>query len=374
MHNENDVPAALPLTALIAGLALGPLLVNPYWVITGLCVIALLKPRTFTFFLILGIVLAIRPVAIPHFDPDRFAVIEVPLQRDWTERDQSFVLRATHFRADGTDVDAPISVFARFEPDEIAMEKTLRAEALLRANENGAITATVKAAQLMSYDGQLAWWHPATWNRALANRLERRARDYPDEVALAQALVLGRGERLTREMRESFRRGGTYHLLVFSGLQIAFAAGVLAWLLRWLRAPRASDWLLLGFAVLAPPFIGATASVARASIAIGLYALSRILKRPTSLENLWCVAALLRLILEPGDLTDVSFHLTYAGAGALLFIGKHFKRPFGQLIGAELAIAPLTLFHFRQYALGGSVVTLLMAPAIFAMLVASAVA
>ncbi|HEX7832728.1 MAG TPA: ComEC/Rec2 family competence protein, partial [Thermoanaerobaculia bacterium] len=47
---------------------------------------------------------------------------------------------------------------------------------------------------------------------------------------------------------------------------------------------------------------------------------------------------------------------------------------FGQLIGAELAIAPLTLFHFRQYALGGSVVTLLMAPAIFAMLVASAVA
>lgn len=372
MHN--DVPAALPLTAFITGLALGPLLVNPYWVIAGLCAIALLKPRAVTLFLIVGIVLSIRQPAIPHFEDDRFVTIDVPIEREWTEREQSFVLRASHFRANGKEIDAPISVFARFEPPPLDLQQALHAEALLHTNEFGAVIATIKAPRLMSYGGTLRGWHPATWNRMLAMRLARRARDYPDEVALAQALLLGRGERLTRELREDFRRGGTYHLLVFSGLQIAFAAGVLALLLRWLHAPRASDWLLLTFAALAPPFIGDTASVSRASIAIGLYALSRILKRPTSLENLWCVAALTRLILEPGDLTDVSFHLTYAGAGALLFIGKHFKRPFGPLVAAEIAITPLTLFHFHQYALGGSVVTMFMAPVIFAMLAVSAIA
>ncbi len=411
---RNDVPAAPPLIGLIAGLALGPVLVNPHWTATAAIAVAVLisvphrwhadpcrsaireersDERAFLLFLALGVLLLLRPHPVPRFDPDRFVTLEVPLERDWAERDQAFVLRASRFRANGADVEHPISVFARFEPPDISMEKSLRAEALVRENEFGGLTATIKAPLLLSYEGRLAWWQPSAWNRALANRLERHADRYPEEVALAQALVLGRGERLTHEMRESFRRGGTYHLLVFSGLQIAFAAGVLAALLRWFRAPRASDWLLLTFALLAPPFIGPTASVSRASIAIGLYALSRILRRPTSLGNLWCVAALARLLVEPGDLSDVSFHLTYAGAGALLFIGKPVRpgvltgkssalarvrasalRPVGFLLAAEIAITPLTLFHFRQYALGGSVVTLVMAPAIFAMLVASAVA
>jgi competence protein ComEC len=390
---HNDVPAALPLTAFIAGLAIGPLLVNPHSFLAGLIAVAILSgaagsrgngaSRTFAcaktatlfvLFLILGIASSIRLRPVPQFDSGRFITIDVPLDRDWTERDQSFLLRASQFHANGAAIEAPISVYARFEPPDIALQRMLHAEALLHTNEAGVVIATVKAPQLMTYGGDAPRWHPATWNRMLANRLESRARDYPDEVALAQALLLGRGERLSREMRESFRRGGTYHLLVFSGLQIAFAAGVLAMLLRWLHAPRASDWLLLVFAALAPPFIGGTASVSRASIAIGLYALSRILKRPTSLENLWCVAALLRLILEPSDLTDVSFHLTYAGAGALLFIGRPFRRPFGHLVGAEVAITPLTLFHFNQYALGGSIITMLLSPVIFAMLVVSAIA
>src|SRR5213075_930522 len=116
-------------------------------------------------------------------------------------------------------------------------------------------------------------------------------------------------------MRGSFRRGGTYHLLVFSGMQIALAAALISmWRRRW------SDVALLAFSILAPLFIGPTSSVSRASIAIGLFALSRLLKRPTSIPNLWCVAALLRLIIAPADLTDTAFQLTYAGAGALIFI------------------------------------------------------
>jgi competence protein ComEC len=199
---------------------------------------------------------------------------------------------------------------------------------------------------------------------------------FPSEVALVEALALGRGERLADEIRDRYKRGGTYHLLVFSGLQIAFAAGLIAFFLRALHAPRASDWSLLIFSILAPLFIGPTASVSRASIGIGLYAISRILKRPTTLENLWCVAALLRLIVAPRDLTDAAFQLTYAGAGALLFIGKPLAagrgRWVGYAIGAECAVTPLTLFHFHQYALGGSLTTLALTPVISAMLIVSA--
>jgi competence protein ComEC len=393
---RNDVPAAFPLLALITGLALAPVLVNPWFAISGLLVIAgcalrargafspgqpgTLKPQLATLFAALGILLATQlqqrtareTAAFSRLDPARFTTVAVPLERDWALRDGSFVLRASHFSVDGTVFHTAIGVYTRFEPPNVAMEATLRAEGFLRLNERGEYSLGVKAPSLLSYSGTLPRWHPATWNRILANRLETHAEQYPDEVALAQALLLGRGERLTDELRESFRRGGTYHLLVFSGLQIAFAAALLALLLRILHAPRASDWLLLAFAALAPLFIGPTASVSRASVAIALYALSRILKRPTSLENLWCVAALLRLILEPGDLTDASFHLTYAGAGALLFIGR--KKWFRQALAAEVAIAPLTLFHFHQYTLGGTLLTFVMAPLIFAMLAASLLA
>lgn len=314
-----------------------------------------------------------NPPEKPAFDPEKFTTVEVPLERDWAPRDESFVLRASRFRANGVDVATPIAVYARFPPPEIELEATLRGEGFLRLSERGEYTLGLKSRELMSYEGELPRWQPRAWNRMLANRFERFAGAYPDEVALAQALVLGRGERLSDEMRESFRRGGTYHLLVFSGMQIAFAAGLLAMLLRWLHKPRAADWLLLAFACLAPLFIGPTASVSRASIGIGLYALSRILKRPTSLENLWCLAAFLRLLIEPADLTDASFHLTYAGAGALLFIGRHLgtRKSIAMIVAAEIAIVPLTLFHFHQYALGGAILTFALAPLIFAMLVLS---
>ncbi|HEX6097920.1 MAG TPA: DNA internalization-related competence protein ComEC/Rec2 [Thermoanaerobaculia bacterium] len=353
---------------------------SPWLAIAGLLLAAIrIKPLFFT---ALGVLLALHLQsrtarerdAFAQIHPERFITVTAPLERDWAQREDSWVLRTSRFEANGVAFEQPLAIYARFAPPEIAMESHLGAEGFLREGEHGGYTLTLKSRELLAYTGALPRWHPAAWNRALANRLEPHARELPEEVALAHALVLGRGERLTESMRESFRRGGTYHLLVFSGLQIALAAALLAALLRVFHAPRASDWLLLTFAVLAPLFIGPTASVSRASAGIGLYALSRLLKRPTSIENLWCVAAIARLLLEPRDLTEASFHLTYAGAGALIFIGKRFRKPFGHLIAAETAIAPLTLFHFHQYALGGSLVTLAMSPLIFAMLALSALA
>ena len=313
--------------------------------------------------------------ALAAIDAERFVTIEAPIDREWSRRGDSFVIRVPQFHASGRDFDRPLAIYARFEPPPIAMEKSIVAEGLLRRGDRGDLSLTVKSPRLMSYGGRISWLAPSTWNRAMAHRVEPLAAIDSDDVALVEALALGRGERLTDSVRASFRRGGTYHLLVFSGLQIAFAAAAIALLLRWLHAPRASDWLLLTFSVVAPLFIGPTASVSRASFGIGIYAVSRILKRPTTIENLWCVAALARLIVVPSDLTDAAFQLTYAGAGAILFIGKPLAR--GRLkwaayaVATELAVLPLTLFFFHQYALGGSILTFLLTPLVSLMMALS---
>ncbi|HKO55050.1 MAG TPA: ComEC/Rec2 family competence protein, partial [Thermoanaerobaculia bacterium] len=299
-----------------------------------------------------------------------------PLDRDWSRRGAAASLRVASFRADGVPFARELLIYTHSSPPPIGFARSIRAEGFARVDERGTFVMTIKSSRLISYQGALRWWQPSRWNRALAMRLAAHARAWPEEVALAQALALGRGERLDDHTREEFRRGGTYHLLVFSGMQIAFAAAAIAWVLRWfLHKPRVSDWLLLTFAVMAPLFIGPTASVSRASIAIGLYAVSRILGRPTSLENLWCVSALLRLIAAPTDLADPAFHLTYAGAGALLFLGRTARgRWVLSALAVEAAITPLTLWHFRQYAIAGSAMTILMSPIVFAMLIVSAAA
>lgn len=365
---QGDAPAALPLIAFVAGLLFGHSAANGAAIVV--VAILLLSMRRVRFAMIafaLAAGLCSDRSLLRTSEPpaDAFVTIEANIDRDWMRRGNVSIMRI-----------GDLTVLTRFEPRPIGLEKQIVAEGLLRRGERDDYVLVVKSPRLMRYAGRAAWWAPATWNRALANRLRPWARAYPTEVALVEALALGRGERLQNEVRDSYKRAGTYHLLVFSGLQIAFAAGALAWLLRWLHAPRASDWSLLMFAIAAPLFIGPNASVSRASIGIGLYAVSRILHRPTTLENLWCVAALARLMIAPSDLTDAAFQLTYAGAGALLFVAKPLAtRRIRWLVyaaGVECVITAITLFHFHQYALGGSITTLALTPLISAMLTVAA--
>jgi competence protein ComEC len=376
-RSGRDVPAALPLIAYVAALVCGG---SPRDAIGLFAVVLLLaaSKRARAAVICAAAAAGITASLVqsraprPEISDSRFVRIEAPIDRDWMLRGDAYVLRVPQFN----DFGEPLAIYARFEPKPIAMQTSIRVEGFLRRNDRGDLTVTVKSPRLLSYEGTLSALRPAAWNRVFANRLRPLATSHPTEVALVEALALGRGERLADEVRDQYKRGGTYHLLVFSGLQIAFAAGVIALLLRSFHAPRTSDWSLLAFAVVAPMFIGPTASVSRASLGIGLYAISRILKRPTTLENLWCVAALARLIVAPRDLTDAGFQLTFAGAGALLFIGKPLARGRVRWIayaaGAECAVTPLTLFHFHQYALGGSIATLLLTPVVFAMLIVSA--
>jgi competence protein ComEC len=380
------VPAALPLLAFAAGLACAPQALNaardaPLLGIAALLLLGLRRTREAMIVLALagGLALATHAAvdrareqaALTRLPADRFALIEAPLDRDWAPRPGAFVLRLGRFRANGVEVKEPLVLASHSEPPPIGMAASVRAEAFLRINDRGQFVASVKSPRLVAYAGRLAWWKPASWNRALINRLRPYAAERGTEVALVEAIALGRSERLDDTVRESYRQGGTYHLLVFSGLQIALAAGAIALLLRWLHAPRLSDWSLLSFALLMPFFIGPTPAVSRAAVGIGLYAFARILHRPTSLQNLWCVAALVRLAFAPDDLAEAAFQLTYAGAGALLFIRQPFPRfrRLGYAVVAELAITPLALFHFHQYALGGSILTLLLLPLLMTMLV-----
>jgi competence protein ComEC len=387
--HQDDVPAALPLIALTAGLLAGRHAVA--FAVLALLLLALRRFRLALACLALASGAAIAAAnasrsvselrSFERFDPSRFVRIEAALDHDWARRGDVWALHLRQFKADGKSFAGPLTLYSRFAPQPILLHDRVTAEGFLRRNERNSREGWVmslKSPRLVEYHGVLSPLDPSRWNRVAAARLESCSARYPDEVALAEALALGRSERLSDSMRDNFKRGGTYHLLVFSGLQIALAAALIAMLLRWLHAPRVADWSLLTFAIAAPLFIGPTASVWRASTSIGLFAVSRIARRPTAVSNLWCVSAMIRLAVAPADLADAAFQLTYAGAGAILFAGRPLAtRParwIAYALAAELTITPLTLFHFHQYSAGGSVTTMLMTPIVLAMLLIASLA
>src|SRR5205823_5759367 len=86
----------------------------------------------------LGILRSLDQPRRGEVSEERFVVVQSEIDRDWMERGDAFVLRVQHDRE-------PLSIYARFVPQPIAMEKWIRAEGFLRRSERGALTLTVKS-------------------------------------------------------------------------------------------------------------------------------------------------------------------------------------------------------------------------------------
>lgn len=417
MNRESPVPAAIPLFLFTCGLLAAPHLADSRVAAAGLAAAALLlwlgaAPKVrcslLVLFLALGVWIGERRRAeaedrqgLLEAHADRFVTVEAILAREWEwQPDSAFSLRVERFSVVEPyrrRIERPLVLHTWSQPPGSGGSRRIVARGFLRATERGNLVMIIKAPLLLSCDGVASPWHPAQWNRRIAARFRQFARQHPRYrrgVALAEALALGRSDQLPVAILDSYRTAGTIHLLVFSGMQIAFLAGIITLALRFLHRPRIADWLLLGLSLVAPPFVGHEPSVERCAWMIGLYALSRILHRPTSHENLLFISALFRLLVRPEEIADAGFALTYAATGGLILIGKPLAarwtgagrspgasgaprwaarvgllRGLAYGIGAEIGTIPFTLFFFHRAVLASSLLTLVMAP-LFALMLA----
>jgi competence protein ComEC len=416
-------PAAAPLIAIVAAIGCAPAIQDPERTA------ALLVVAAAGFLLLvrlpgrhrIAIVAIVLSVAIlraghaakrsrdvnrltAHLEEKSFVTAIGPIDRMWRFNGRSYTLLVARFRlqeeignsaaaspASGRDntlsVDEPLLVVSSSTPPAVGDATEIVARGFLARTDEGLRILSVKSTRLISYRGRLSRLDLRALNRRLFRTAEEYARRHPDRlesVALAAALALGRSELLTDDLRESYRRGGTYHFLVFSGLQVAAAGAAIALLGRRRGKPRPVNWLLLALAAGIVAFAGATPPITRACAGLAIFSLSRILERPTPLANLLLVTAAAQLLMRPSLATDAGFQLTYAGAGAVVLAAQPMIRQWSirarvakvmlAAAVAELSVTPLTLFHFHQYSLGGPVLLLLLAPVVALMLLVSAAA
>lgn len=178
---------------------------------------------------------------------------------------------------------------------------------------------------------------------SLRGRLEEVLRLYAPREAegVLRALLLGQRDGLSKEVKDSLRKTGTYHLLAISGLHIGIVTGLLFLLLQ--RVLMASETLLskghvrrfagilslpvVGLYVL---LVGAPLSAIRAGIMVAVPAVALILGRGRTILNALSLAALLILLLWPGSLWEPSFQLSFSAVGGILLLAPALLRGAGR--------------------------------------------
>jgi competence protein ComEC len=148
------------------------------------------------------------------------------------------------------------------------------------------------------------------WRERLLREIEKR---FSTETSgVLWAALLGNRYGLSRSAAERFRTGGTFHVLVISGLHISFIGVLVIWLARRVTTRRAWQFLLSALFLWAYTLaVGAEASVVRAALMFTIVTLAPVLRRRATSLNALGAAALILLVWRPSELFDPSFQLTF---------------------------------------------------------------
>lgn len=201
----------------------------------------------------------------------------------------------------------------------------------------------------------------------------------PGAAALALGFLIGETHDIAPRIYQLFRDTGTLHVLAVSGANVALVVGFLLLLLRPLRPSRAVISVALIVGVLL--FSGLSylePSVVRATVMAILVILARWAHRAVDLNQIIATTALFILLVEPTQLFDIGFQLSFVTAWGLIFFtplvndrfGKHFDRwwyrwlvlPAVVSFIAQVCSTPLIALHFGRVPILSLFANLLVVP------------
>ncbi len=142
-----------------------------------------------------------------------------------------------------------------------------------------------------------------------------------DTSGILIASLLGNRNYLTKDTAEIFREGGTFHVLVISGLHITFIGGVLLLIVRAFTRKRIWQFVITSIILWVYSFaVGAEIPVIRAALMFTILLFSFVIYRRGTLLNALGGCCLLILLWRPEDLFNQSFHLTFTSLVGIIAV------------------------------------------------------
>ncbi len=140
--------------------------------------------------------------------------------------------------------------------------------------------------------------------------------------AMLGALLLGDNAKLEDSWTDNYRRTGTYHAIVISGIHITVLAGAVFWLLRLLQFRAMQAYVICAIlAVVYALICDLTAPVVRAAGGYLLFLAARYFYRRGRILNLLAAVAIAYLLFDPAQLFEASFQLSFLAVLTLATLG-----------------------------------------------------
>ncbi|CAN5711831.1 hypothetical protein BH24ACI2_BH24ACI2_00390 [soil metagenome] len=162
---------------------------------------------------------------------------------------------------------------------------------------------------------------PLAW---LYDRRENLIVDFKEHFSVSttgilNASLLGNHYFLDKQTAEVFREGGTFHVLVISGLHITFIGGLVLLFVRFFTRKRLWQFLIAAGILWSYSIaVGADVPVVRAALMFTILLFSQVLYRSGTLLNALGACGLILLVWRPNDLFSQSFQLTFISVAAIV--------------------------------------------------------
>lgn len=141
----------------------------------------------------------------------------------------------------------------------------------------------------------------------------------PRTAGVLTASLLGNKHFLDRDTGRLFREGGTFHILVISGLHVTVIGGLILFFVRRITRRRLLQFLVsAGLLWMFAFAVGGEVPVVRAAMMFTAVLFARVLYRKLEPLNGLGLCALLLLVLRPDEVFDRSFQMTFLSMCALV--------------------------------------------------------
>lgn len=187
--------------------------------------------------------------------------------------------------------------------------------------------------------------------RASVERLIKRYLPGQNAAAL-NAMLIGRRTGLSKELRESFVKTGTAHILAISGLHVAIISVMVFFILRSIRIPRkTSSTLVIGFLIIYALLTGARPPILRATIMIIIYLLGYVLERDFDIYSALSLAGIIMLLMNPMQLFNAGFVLSFVCVFSICYLTPKLESILTHVLSARDGLSPVKKNLLTRYTL-----------------------
>lgn len=186
--------------------------------------------------------------------------------------------------------------------------------------------------------------YAAEVRQMLLDRIDALHANDPRTAGLMQALLLGESKKVHHEWTDEFRETGTYHALVVSGQHVVVLTGCVMVALRFLLPRSMAILAAVLVAWIYALLAGASAPVLRSAAGLSLFMAASFFHRKGRLLNILAAVAMGYLLLDPEQLVEPSFQLSFLAVAAIGGLAEpvieRFLVPLREAARAPLAADP----------------------------------